>query len=113
MLTSRIAYLILEHSIPASSICAVTFTNKAANEMKERLKKMIGDDQTNMLKMGTFHAFCVPFLRKHAKSISIQSNFTICDAAERWCRIYAPHLARTESFDIQSKDYYEAPEVLC
>jgi DNA helicase II / ATP-dependent DNA helicase PcrA len=83
VLTSRIAYLIIKHHVPASSICAVTFTNKAANEMRERLSKLIGKDQTGRLKLGTFHALCVLFLRKHGRLIGLDENFTICDADER------------------------------
>ncbi|THH15698.1 hypothetical protein EW146_g4817 [Bondarzewia mesenterica] len=82
VLTSRIAYLILRHSIPPSAICAVTFTNKAANEMKQRLIKMIGKEQASELKMGTFHALCVLFLRMNAKLVALKNNFTICDADE-------------------------------
>ncbi|EMD33499.1 hypothetical protein CERSUDRAFT_57154, partial [Gelatoporia subvermispora B] len=82
VLTSRIAHLIEQHKLQASSICAVTFTNKAANEMRERLTKLIGQDQTGQIKLGTFHALCATFLRRHAKLIEIDANFTICDADE-------------------------------
>ncbi|KAG5643023.1 hypothetical protein DXG03_001761 [Asterophora parasitica] len=82
VLTSRIAYMILQHSINPSSICAVTFTNKAANEMKERLRKLIGKGRTDLLKMGTFHALCARFLRIHATLVGLDTNFTICDADE-------------------------------
>ncbi|KAI0065105.1 UvrD-helicase-domain-containing protein [Artomyces pyxidatus] len=82
VLTSRIAYLILQHRIPPSSICAVTFTNKAANEMKERLEKLIGKEKTRQLKMGTFHALCARFLRKYGRLAGLEENFTISDADE-------------------------------
>ncbi|EIM91037.1 UvrD-helicase-domain-containing protein [Stereum hirsutum FP-91666 SS1] len=82
VLTSRIAHLILHHRIPPSAICAVTFTNKAANEMKERLSKLIGRDWTYQIKMGTFHALCALFLRRHGTLAGVDSNFTICDADE-------------------------------
>ncbi|KAI0259900.1 P-loop containing nucleoside triphosphate hydrolase protein [Gloeopeniophorella convolvens] len=82
VLTSRIAYLILRHAITPSSVCAVTFTNKAANEMKERLQHLIGKEKTRQLKMGTFHALCAQFLRKHGKLVGIGENFTICDTSE-------------------------------
>lgn len=81
-MTSRIAYLIDVHSIPAKAICAVTFTNKAASEMRERLEKLIGEEKTSLIKMGTFHALCAMFLRKYAKAIGLQANFTVCDADE-------------------------------
>ncbi|KAF9468047.1 UvrD-helicase-domain-containing protein [Collybia nuda] len=82
VLTSRIAYLILTHSIPPSSICAVTFTNKAAKEMKERLVKLLGKQHTSEVRMGTFHALCAIFLRKYGKLVGLKENFTICDADE-------------------------------
>ncbi|KAG6813409.1 hypothetical protein H0H92_011387 [Tricholoma furcatifolium] len=82
VLTSRIAYMILQHAIPPSSICAVTFTNKAANEMRERLRKLIGPGRTEQLKLGTFHALCARFLRTHPSLVGLDANFTICDADE-------------------------------
>ena len=84
VLTSRIAHLITEHQIPPQSICAVTFTNKAANEMRERLCKLVGKNVTGQIRMGTFHALCAMFLRKHATLIGVGTNFTVCDADERW-----------------------------
>ncbi|KAF9003988.1 P-loop containing nucleoside triphosphate hydrolase protein [Cyathus striatus] len=82
VLTSRIAHLVLNCSFSPWSICAVTFTNKAANEMRERLIKLIGKQRTAELKMGTFHALCATFLRKYAKAVGLDGNFTICDAEE-------------------------------
>ncbi|KAJ7929059.1 P-loop containing nucleoside triphosphate hydrolase protein [Mycena leptocephala] len=82
VLTSRIAYLILHHMLPPSAICAVTFTNKAANEMRERLAKLIGKQRTSEVRMGTFHALCALFLRKYSKVVGIEGNFTVCDAEE-------------------------------
>ncbi|KDQ59189.1 hypothetical protein JAAARDRAFT_655375 [Jaapia argillacea MUCL 33604] len=82
VLTTRVAHLILHHNISPSSICAVTFTNKAAKEMRERLKKLIGKDGVAQLKMGTFHALCAKFLRVYAELIGLAGNFTVCDADE-------------------------------
>ncbi|TFK40400.1 P-loop containing nucleoside triphosphate hydrolase protein [Crucibulum laeve] len=82
VLTSRIAHLILAHSLPPSSICAVTFTNKAANEMRERLTKLIGEERTSQVRMGTFHALCAMFLRKYSRMVGLEGNFTVCDADE-------------------------------
>ncbi|KAJ3478605.1 hypothetical protein NLI96_g9642 [Meripilus lineatus] len=82
VLTSRIAYLISHHRIRPSSICAVTFTNKAANEMRERLTKLIGKEKTEAIKLGTFHALCARFLRKHYKVVGLEGNFTVCDSDE-------------------------------
>jgi DNA helicase-2/ATP-dependent DNA helicase PcrA len=69
--------------LPPSAICAVTFTNKAANEMRERLAKLIGKQRTSEVRMGTFHALCALFLRKYSKVVGIEGNFTVCDAEER------------------------------
>ncbi|KAF8896349.1 P-loop containing nucleoside triphosphate hydrolase protein [Infundibulicybe gibba] len=82
VLTSRIAHLILHHHLAPSSICAVTFTNKAANEMRNRLIKLIGKQSTSEVRMGTFHALCALFLRKYSKIVGLEDNFTICDADE-------------------------------
>jgi DNA helicase II / ATP-dependent DNA helicase PcrA len=82
VLTTRIAHLILNHSLPPSSICAVTFTNKAANEMKHRLTKLIGKERTSEVRMGTFHALCALYLRKHSDRVGLEHNFTICDPDE-------------------------------
>ncbi|TFK81255.1 UvrD-helicase-domain-containing protein [Polyporus arcularius HHB13444] len=82
VLTMRIAHLITNCYLPPWSICAVTFTNKAANEMRERLVKLIGKDNTAQIKMGTFHALCAKFLRRYAKYVGIEGNFTVCDADE-------------------------------
>lgn len=83
VLTSRIAHLILNCHIPPPAICAVTFTNKAANEMRERLTKLLGKTQVAQLKMGTFHSLCARFLRKYSKLVDVPENFTVCDASER------------------------------
>ncbi|KJA22922.1 hypothetical protein HYPSUDRAFT_185668 [Hypholoma sublateritium FD-334 SS-4] len=82
VLISRIVHLILSHKISPSSICAVTFTNKAANEMRERLTKIIGKSQTSSLQMGTFHSLCARFLRMYSHHVDLETNFTICDADE-------------------------------
>ncbi|KAF7331625.1 ATP-depentend DNA [Mycena kentingensis (nom. inval.)] len=82
VLTSRIAYLVLHHELPPSSICAVTFTNKAANEMRVRLATLIGKQRMSQVRMGTFHALCALFLRRFASSVGLDTNFTVCDAEE-------------------------------
>ncbi|KAF8339859.1 UvrD-helicase-domain-containing protein [Cantharellus anzutake] len=82
VLTARIAHLVGHHKIAPQAIVAVTFTNKAAKEMRERLKKLIGDGKTSMLRMGTFHALCAKYLRIYGKRIFLPENFSICDADE-------------------------------
>ncbi|KAI0714341.1 P-loop containing nucleoside triphosphate hydrolase protein [Cerioporus squamosus] len=97
VLTMRIAHLITNCYLPPWSICAVTFTNKAANEMRERLVKLIGKDSTAQIKMGTFHALCAKFLRRYAKYVGIEGNFTVCDADESK-KIVAKLLKQHEEF---------------
>ncbi|KAI0749394.1 P-loop containing nucleoside triphosphate hydrolase protein [Daedaleopsis nitida] len=82
VLTMRVAHLITNCYLPPSTICAVTFTNKAANEMRERLVKLLGKDATAQIRMGTFHALCAMFLRRYAKYVGLEGNFTVCDADE-------------------------------
>ncbi|MDQ3813845.1 MAG: UvrD-helicase domain-containing protein, partial [Armatimonadota bacterium] len=78
-LTHRIAYLIREHGVPPGRILAVTFTNKAAREMRERLAHLVGPD-ANRLWMGTFHALCAKMLRIHGSRIDLDPRFVIFDA---------------------------------
>lgn len=79
VITHRIAHLIREHSISADSILAITFTNKAAQEMQARVIDEIGEPHSSSIKVSTFHAFCVSVLRRHALRIGLSENFTIFD----------------------------------
>ncbi|KZT73601.1 UvrD/REP type DNA helicase [Daedalea quercina L-15889] len=82
VLTSRIAHLIFHYRVAPQAICAVTFTNKAANEMRARLEGLVGVHETGRIRMGTFHALCASFLRRHGRLLNLETNFTICDADE-------------------------------
>ena len=85
-LTHRIAYLISEKGVPSGSILAVTFTNKAAREMRERLAHLLGEDANNrsfMPWMGTFHSICVRLLRMEGAHIGIPRSFVILDDADK------------------------------
>ncbi len=76
LLTYRIAYLITECKVPAQKILAITFTNKAANEMKERIQKIAPDGE--LVTVSTFHSFCARMLRSYASFIpNYKENFTI------------------------------------
>src|SRR5579875_1501928 len=81
VLTHRIAYLLRARGVAPSEILAITFTNKAAGEMKRRLDGMVGRLAQAMWVM-TFHAACVRMLRENARRIGIRSSFTIYDAAD-------------------------------
>jgi len=78
VLTSRIAYLI-ESGVPPERILALTFTKKAAGEMKERIALMVGERRARRLWMGTFHSVFIRFLRDYAPSLGFPADFTIYD----------------------------------
>ncbi|MGO3751458.1 MAG: ATP-dependent helicase [Peptoniphilaceae bacterium] len=78
VVTHKIAYLIEEKEIFPSSILAITFTNKAANEMKERVAKLIDVDVEGMW-IGTFHSICIRILRRNIERINYSSNFSVYD----------------------------------
>lgn len=79
VICSRIAWLISEQGVPPSSILAVTFTNKAAKEMKSRVEDMIGAIKSKNIVVSTFHAFCAKFLRIYAHDAGFSPNFSIYD----------------------------------
>ena len=81
VLTYKIAYL-LSQGMKPWSIMALTFTNKAAREMKERIGKLVGDDLAQHLYMGTFHSIFSRILRAEAKHIGFNNNFTIYDESD-------------------------------
>lgn len=76
VLTTRLAYILANHKANPWNCLVVTFTNRAAKEMKERVESMIGD-AAHSVWLGTFHSVCVKILRNHAELVGLQSNFTI------------------------------------
>ena len=81
VLTSRIAYLI-ENGVDAFHILALTFTNKAAREMKNRISNVVGESEAKNVTMGTFHSVFARILRHHADRLGYPNNFTIYDTQD-------------------------------
>jgi DNA helicase II / ATP-dependent DNA helicase PcrA len=82
VLTHRVAYLLFEKRIRPWHILAITFTNKAASEMKERIVKLVGPE-ANEIWISTFHAMCVRILRREIEQIGYSRNFTILDTSDQ------------------------------
>ncbi|WP_170404491.1 ATP-dependent helicase [Ruegeria arenilitoris] len=82
-LTTRIAHLLNTGRARPNEILAVTFTNKAAREMKERVGRLLGQPAEGMPWLGTFHSICVKLLRRHAELAGLKSNFTILDTDDQ------------------------------
>ncbi|GAB5433111.1 MAG: UvrD-helicase domain-containing protein [Epibacterium sp.] len=82
-LTTRIVHLLNTSKARTNEILAVTFTNKAAREMKDRVGRMLGQPAEGMPWLGTFHSICVKLLRRHAELVGLKSNFTILDTDDQ------------------------------
>ena len=82
VLTSRIAYILAEKECDPARILALTFTKKAASEMKERIAGMVGEKRARRLYMGTFHSVFIRFLREYAESLGYPKTFTIYDTSD-------------------------------
>ncbi|MEM7240133.1 MAG: UvrD-helicase domain-containing protein, partial [Pseudomonadota bacterium] len=83
VLTTRLAHLIQTRRAWPSEILAVTFTNKAAREMKDRIGRLLGNAVEGMPWLGTFHSISVKILRRHAELVDLKSNFTILDTDDQ------------------------------
>ncbi len=101
VITMRIANMV-EQGIPPGSILAVTFTNKAANEMRERVGELVSKDKSRQLTIGTFHAFCVRLLRQHCEKLGYKNNFAIYSQDEQLSlvkRILTKLVMKDETYD--------------
>ncbi|OCH94361.1 P-loop containing nucleoside triphosphate hydrolase protein [Obba rivulosa] len=111
VLTSRIAYLIDRYRLHPSSICVVTFTNKAADEMRARLTQLIGPHMTSQLNLGTFHALSHQLVRLHGPKIGLDTDFSLWD--ENDCRKLAKELVRGHSQSIRQTLFHKEATWLC
>ncbi len=82
-LTTRLAHILTQRRAAPHQILAVTFTNKAAREMRSRIGDLVGHAVEGMPWLGTFHSICVKILRRHAELVELKSNFTILDADDQ------------------------------
>ncbi len=99
VLTSRIANIIKEKKAYPNQILAVTFTNKAAKEMQNRVSKILGTSATGLPWLGTFHSICAKLLRKHASAVNLNSNFTIIDTDDQIRLI--KNICKAENIDVK------------
>ena len=99
VLTSRIVHIIKEKKAFPNQILSVTFTNKAAKEMQNRVSKMLGSAATGLSWLGTFHSICAKILRKHATAANLNSNFTIIDTDDQIRLI--KNICKSENIDIK------------
>ena len=99
VLTSRIAHIIKERKAFPNQILSVTFTNKAAKEMQNRVSKILNSEAIGLSWLGTFHSICAKLLRKHAGAAGLTSNFTIIDTDDQVRLI--KNICKAENIDIK------------
>ena len=99
VLTSRIAHIIKEKKAFPNQILSVTFTNKAAKEMQNRVSSILNSEAIGLSWLGTFHSICAKLLRKHAPAAGLTSNFTIIDTDDQVRLI--KNICKVENIDIK------------
>ncbi len=99
VLTTRIANIIYSKKAFPNQILAVTFTNKAAKEMQNRVSKILGSTAVGLSWLGTFHSICAKLLRKHATAVNLNSNFTIIDTDDQIRLI--KNICKAENIDVK------------
>ena len=99
VLTSRIAHIIKEKKAFPNQILSVTFTNKAAKEMQNRVSNILNSEAIGLSWLGTFHSICAKLLRKHASAAGLTSNFTIIDTDDQVRLI--KNICKAENIDIK------------
>lgn len=102
VLTHRIAYLMIEKQVAPWNILAITFTNKAAREMKERIRGILGNDSDNIW-ISTFHSMCVRILRRDIDRMGYNRNFTILDTTDQQTVI--KQILKERNLDTKKFDY--------
>ena len=99
VLTSRIAHIVKERKAFPNQILSVTFTNKAAKEMQNRVSNILNSEAIGLSWLGTFHSICAKLLRKHAPAVGLTSNFTIIDTDDQIRLI--KNICKAENIDIK------------
>ena len=99
VLTSRIAHIIKEKKAFPNQILSVTFTNKAAKEMQNRVSSILNSEAIGLSWLGTFHSICAKLLRKHAPAAGLTSNFTIIDTDDQVRLV--KNICKAENIDIK------------
>jgi len=99
VLISRIAHIIEKKKAYPNQILAVTFTNKAAKEMQDRISKILKKGAVGLPWLGTFHSVCAKLLRKHARAVNLNSNFTIIDQDDQIKLI--KNISKSENIDVK------------
>ncbi|KAF2486691.1 P-loop containing nucleoside triphosphate hydrolase protein [Neohortaea acidophila] len=98
-LTARVAYLIAHRSLKPWNIITCTFTRKAANEMKERIRTFVGEEHAKQIKLGTFHAIAVQYLRQYGQHIGLGKDFGIADSSDS--KAVLKRIIKRNSFTIE------------